>query len=570
MEDRYAFSGSESGSGSARNNMPSASSSEKEIENEANDHLRSRGGAESSKSFAEVDRIFEENDVRPGYDMLKKRYDAGEKSSDLLWRLAKYCDKMALQSADKGRKKELIFEGKSYALEAVQANENDFQALKWAAILTARSIDYLGAKQHAQEGAKLKELLDKALAMNSKDHVLIYLRGRFSYSVASLSWIERKFAAIFFGTPPTATMDEALVDLLAAEKEEPHWIENLFSIARTYHAKNDKENTRKYCEKCLACTPKNEDERGRQNEARKFVVSSWLSELNIVTQHKLSNHQCTVPQLTKSAAAYLGVEDEYAFSGSESGSGSARNNMPSASSSEKEIENEANDHPRSRGGTESSKSFAEVDRIFEENDRYDAGEKSSDLLWRLAKYCDKMALQSADKGRKKELIFEGKSYALEAVQANENDFQALKWAAILTARSSDYLGIKQRVQEGVKFKELLDKALAMNSKDHELVHLRGRFSYSVASLSWIERKFAAIFFATPPTATMDEALVDLLAVEKEEPFWIENLFSIALTYHAKNDKENTRKYCEKCLACTPKNEDERGRQNEARKLLDKC
>ncbi|CAJ0589041.1 unnamed protein product [Cylicocyclus nassatus] len=270
-KERHASSGSGSGSGSARNNLPSASSSDKEIENEANDHPRSGGGAEPSKSFADVDRILEGNDVRPGYDMLKKRYDAGEKSSDLLWRLAKTCDKMALQSADEGRKKELIFEGKSYALEAVQANENDFQAVRWAAILTGRTTDYLGTKQRIEEGVKFKKLLDKALAMNSKEKVLLHLRGRFSYSVASLSWIERKFAAIFFTTPPTATMDEALVDLLAAEKEESDWIENLIFIARTYHAKNDKENTRKYCEKCLACAPKNEDERGRQNEARKLL-----------------------------------------------------------------------------------------------------------------------------------------------------------------------------------------------------------------------------------------------------------------------------------------------------------
>lgn len=46
----------------------------------------------------------------------------------------------------------------------------------------------------------------------------------------------------------------------------------------------------------------------------------------------------------------------------------------------------------------------------------------------------------------------GKRYGLEAHQADENDFEALKWAAIMTGQSTDYLGTKERIEEGGKFK----------------------------------------------------------------------------------------------------------------------
>lgn len=52
----------------------------------------------------------------------------------------------------------------------------------------------------------------------------------------------------------------------------------------------------------------------------------------------------------------------------------------------------------------------------------------------------------------------------------------------------------------------------MNPNEYSLLHMRGRFSFSVSNLSWIERKAAATFFATPPTATVDDALADFLAV----------------------------------------------------------
>ncbi|VDN21623.1 unnamed protein product [Cylicostephanus goldi] len=110
----------------------------------------------------------------------------------------------------------------------------------------------------------------------------------------------------------------------------------------------------------------------------------------------------------------------------------------------------------------------------------------------------------------------------------------------------------------------------MEAREFTLLHMRGRYSYSVASLSWFERKAAAVFYAAPPSATMDEALVDFLAAEEEKPEWIENLIYIVRIYYAKNDKENTKKYCNKLLALTPTDEDERDRLDEARKILAKC
>ncbi|CAJ0588286.1 unnamed protein product [Cylicocyclus nassatus] len=83
-------------------------------------------------------------------------------------------------------------------------------------------------------------------------------------------------------------------------------------------------------------------------------------------------------------------------------------------------------------------------------------------------------------------------------------------------------------------------------------------------------KGCCCFYATPPSATMDEALVDFLAAEEEKPEWIENLIYIVRIHYAKNDKENTKKYCNKLLSLTPTDEDERDRLDEAKKILAKC
>lgn len=62
----------------------------------------------------------------------------------------------------------------------------------------------------------------------------------------------------------------------------------------------------------------------------------------------------------------------------------------------------------------------------------------------------------------------------------------------------------------------MDRALAIAPEDAEdradLYHMRGRFAYDVASLSFAERLIASKLFGSPPQATLDEALADFLEV----------------------------------------------------------
>lgn len=223
-------------------------------------------------SFAEIDHYFDAENVRPGYDILRKRYEDGDRSSEVSWRMARFCHELACRTSDKGKKKELIFEGKKYGLEGHEADENNFEALKWAAIMTGQSTDYLGTKEKIEEGAKFKSLLDKALGVDSKEFSLLHLRGRYAYSVAGLTWIERKAATVFYSTPPTATYEEALEDFLNAYELKPEWIENLLYISRIYYSKGDKVNAKKFLNILLNLTPSNEAEREFQAEAKKMLA----------------------------------------------------------------------------------------------------------------------------------------------------------------------------------------------------------------------------------------------------------------------------------------------------------
>uniref|UniRef100_A0A8R1TWI4 Regulator of microtubule dynamics protein 1 n=2 Tax=Onchocerca TaxID=6281 RepID=A0A8R1TWI4_ONCVO len=203
--------------------------------------------------FERIDKVIDDN-PKLAYEQLKEIYDNNEEMKtniDLLWRLGKACFLWAntLQKRD-SKKKLLIFEGRTYATAAYAFDENNGEALRWAAILIGSATNFLGPKEKIEQGKIFKAYLDRAIKMQSTEYSLLHSRGRFSYEVANLSWIEKRLCNALFSQVPDSSIDEALNDFLEAEKYSPNvWPENLLYIARCYVVMKNKKLAKKYLEK---------------------------------------------------------------------------------------------------------------------------------------------------------------------------------------------------------------------------------------------------------------------------------------------------------------------------------
>uniref|UniRef100_A0A7E4V089 Regulator of microtubule dynamics protein 1 n=1 Tax=Panagrellus redivivus TaxID=6233 RepID=A0A7E4V089_PANRE len=228
--------------------------------------------------YAKVDELHEQGEGDAAYAILKKAYDSepgAKEDIELLWRLARACHmRSSVLSQKNPKRKELIVEGHKYALDANKIDGNNFNVVKWCAVTTGALADHLGVKERIQQGYAFKEFVDKAISMQS-EYSLYHMRGRFSYSVANLSWLERKAAATFFATPPTASIDDALKDFLEVEKLRPNqWLENLLYVAKCYVIKNDKANVVKYL-KVAVSLPVHDDADKETQEEAKQLLAKW-------------------------------------------------------------------------------------------------------------------------------------------------------------------------------------------------------------------------------------------------------------------------------------------------------
>lgn len=205
--------------------------------------------ANNSLSFERLDKLYEDGLSDELYEELTKlNKEVGNQNGvQVLWRLARVCYQLASSFDDQNvKKKEYLEEGYKHAGIAYEKEPDEFDVIKWYAACTGGRTDFLGTSEKIKQGHKFKELIDKALAKSPNDYALLYMRGRFALSVAGLSWVERKAAAMLFSDPPKATYDEALNDFLAVYKLKPEWVENLLFLGKCYLAKKEKDEAIKY------------------------------------------------------------------------------------------------------------------------------------------------------------------------------------------------------------------------------------------------------------------------------------------------------------------------------------
>jgi len=190
-------------------------------------------------TYSNFDAMFEKGEHEEAYKQLMESYKNGnEDNVAILWRLARALYFLSVD--DKKKHKDLMYEGQKFAIHGHEKDPQNFECLRWAAIITGSISDISGNKEKIQQGNLFKELLDKALAINPDEYTLQHLSGRLAFAVSSLSWVERTLASTLFGSPPEATMDEAIEKFAKVKELKPDWIENILYYVKSMISKDAK------------------------------------------------------------------------------------------------------------------------------------------------------------------------------------------------------------------------------------------------------------------------------------------------------------------------------------------
>ncbi|NXH44547.1 RMD2 protein, partial [Dicaeum eximium] len=209
-----------------------------------------------------------EDDKKEGFSLLLEKNDKYENCVDFLWRLARAYGDLFEMTADAEEKRKYF------------SNIRNLQSNKWEylfAIMCGYMSQFESVQNKIRNGYLFKEHLDKAIELKPQDPFLYYLNGRWCYSVAQLSWLEKKVAAALFGTPPTSTVEEALQNFLKAEEMHPGYSKcNYVYLAKCYNDLGQKNNALKCCDSALSILSVTNEDKEAQKDLEALLLTLKL------------------------------------------------------------------------------------------------------------------------------------------------------------------------------------------------------------------------------------------------------------------------------------------------------
>ncbi|KAJ8276900.1 hypothetical protein GJAV_G00069160 [Gymnothorax javanicus] len=197
--------------------------------------------------------------------------------------------------------------------------------------------------------------------------------------------------------------------------------------------------------------------------------------------------------------------------------------------------------------------------------------EDAEFLWRLARACrDLSQFSTVPPREKKRLVYEAFEYAKRALERGDSSFAVHKWYAVCLSDVGDYEGTKVKIGNSYIIREHLERAIELNPKDATSLYILGFWCYAFAELPWYQRKVAAMIFASPPTATFEEALDFFLKAEAVDPnFYSMNLLMLGKTYMMLGEKEKAIHWLSKSRDYPAHNEEDREAHRQALDLLKK-
>ncbi|MCH8010515.1 MAG: tetratricopeptide repeat protein [Candidatus Marinimicrobia bacterium] len=191
-----------------------------------------------------------------------------------------------------------------------------------------------------------------------------------------------------------------------------------------------------------------------------------------------------------------------------------------------------------------------------------------EVIWRLARAHFDFSDNTDEESVIEVNIYTGFEYAKRALEKDNTHPKSHKWYGILIGRVGEIEGTEQKIKNSYKVAEHTLIAIELDPEDGGNYHVMGRWHYTLADLSWIERKIASWVYATPPEASFEEARDYFKQAFEKTPDEIRNYLWLGKTLIELDDKEGAGEAFKQALNIPVTTESDRILQKEAGELLD--
>eukprot|EP01065_Artemidia_motanka_P007636 TRINITY_DN13815_c0_g1_i1.p1 TRINITY_DN13815_c0_g1~~TRINITY_DN13815_c0_g1_i1.p1 ORF type:complete len:365 (+),score=145.36 TRINITY_DN13815_c0_g1_i1:51-1097(+) len=215
-------------------------------------HAAQSAAANEDASIREAERLHDDGKYRALHTYLsdprRTRTD-----SDWLWRRSRAAYNMSQQPGVGAEvKKSLVMESLEMARAAVAAGNHCAKSHCWLGIALSAAGEIQGTKAKIASLMDMKAAWKRAVELDPTDATSLNLLGRWCMGIVNTTWVERRAAAVLFGSLPETSVEEALSYFRLAEEVSPGgYKNNQLMLGKCYANLGQKAEAKKWLESSL-------------------------------------------------------------------------------------------------------------------------------------------------------------------------------------------------------------------------------------------------------------------------------------------------------------------------------
>jgi tetratricopeptide (TPR) repeat protein len=216
------------------------------------------------------DRKFQANEALPLYLAAEK---IEPKNPDLLVRIARQYRYLMTDASDTKEKLRLGHLALDYSNRAAECGPKDCDAQLAPAITLGKMLPFMPTKEQVSASPKIKDAVDKALAIDPHNDNAWHILGRWNRVLAEISGAKRFLAGVIYGDLPKGSFEEAEHAMKKAIAINPNRLMHYIELGRIYAQMGRKDEAREMLNKGLGMADAEKDdpetkERGRETLAK--------------------------------------------------------------------------------------------------------------------------------------------------------------------------------------------------------------------------------------------------------------------------------------------------------------
>lgn len=202
-------------------------------------------GARAQQQVADGDAALAKFDLSAALTAYRAAHTRSPDDYEATWKLARALVDWSILLKDPNQQKRCCIEAEQLARAAVKLKPDDSKGHAYLAEAAGKLALYEGGKRKVELAGEVKKEAERAIRRNDKEDLAYHVLGVWNREMVELNWVLRKFAELFYGKFPAASLDDAIHDLeraaQLAPKTVPHRVELGITLAsaRRWQEAND-------------------------------------------------------------------------------------------------------------------------------------------------------------------------------------------------------------------------------------------------------------------------------------------------------------------------------------------